>query len=92
MKEYFYPQVDKTKLFDEGYIDKKSGHSRGSAIDLTLFDMKTEKEVDMGGTFDFFGELSHPDYTATLTAEQLANRNILRDAMLAHGFKPITTE
>ena len=59
MKPYFYPKVDKTKLFDEGYIDAKSGHSRGSTIDLTLFDMKTGKEVDMGGTFDYFGELSH---------------------------------
>lgn len=92
MKSYFYPLVDKTVLFDEGYIDKKSGHSRGSTVDLTLFDMNTEKEVDMGGTFDYFGESSHPDYKGNLTSQQIANRNILRDAMLSHGFKPITTE
>ena len=67
MKQNFYPQVDKTRLFAEGYIDAKSGHSRGSTIDLTLFDMKTGKEVDMGGTFDYFGELSHPDYKGKLT-------------------------
>ena len=92
MKSYFYPQVDKSCLFEQGYIDAKSGHSRGSTIDLTLFDMATGKEVDMGGTFDYFGELSHPDYTASLTEQQLVNRSILREAMLRHGFKPLDTE
>lgn len=91
MKEYFYPDLDKDVLFPQGYIAEHSGHSRGSTVDLTLFDMKTEKEVDMGGTFDFFGELSHPDYT-DITEEQYANRMILREAMLAHGFKPIDEE
>ena len=62
MKEYFYPQVDKTRLFADGYIDAKSGHSRGSTLDLTLFDMKTGKELDMGGVFDHFGIESHPDW------------------------------
>ena len=92
MKNYFYPKVDKTRLFDEGYIDAKSGHSRGSTVDLTLFDMKTGKEVDMGGTFDWFGEESHPDYVGKLTRKQLHNRKILRDAMIRHGFKPLETE
>ena len=92
MKPYFYPEVDKSLLFEQGYIDAKSGHSRGSTVDLTLFDISTGKEVDMGGTFDYFGELSHPDYTETLTAEQIANRNILRDAMMRHGFRPLDTE
>ena len=62
MKQYFYPELDKSVLFPQGYIAEHSGHSRGSTLDLTLFDMRTEKEVDMGGTFDYFGELSHPDY------------------------------
>jgi len=62
MKTYFYPDLDKSVLFPQGYIAAKSGHSRGSAVDLTLFDMKTEKEVDMGGTFDWFGRESHPDW------------------------------
>ena len=91
MKKYFYPKVDKTNLFSDGYIDAKSGHSRGSTIDLTLFDMKTGKEVDMGGTFDHFGIESHPDYKK-ITAQQFKNRMILRDAMLKHGFKPLDTE
>ena len=91
MKEYFYPELDKEVLFPQGYIAEHSGHSRGSTVDLTLFDMTTEKEVDMGGTFDYFGELSHPDYTG-ITEEQYANRMILRDAMLSHGFRPLAEE
>lgn len=78
-------------LFPQGYIAEHSGHSRGSTVDLTLFDMTTEKEVDMGGTFDYFGELSHPDYKG-ISDVQYANRMILRDAMLAHGFKPYDEE
>ena len=62
MKPYFYPDLDKSVLFDQEYIMEKSGHTRGSTIDLTLFDMTTEKEVDMGGTFDWFGPESHPDF------------------------------
>lgn len=91
MKEYFYPELEKDVLFPQGYIAEHSGHSRGSTLDLTLFDMKTEKEVDMGGTFDYFGELSHPDYK-DITDEQYKNRMILRDAMTSHGFKPIEEE
>ena len=92
MKEYFYPELEKDVLFPQGYIAEHSGHSRGSTVDLTLFDMKTEKEVDMGGTFDYFGELSHPDYKEGLTEQQYANRMLLRETMLAHGFKPLPEE
>lgn len=91
MKEYFYPELEKDVLFPQGYIAEHSGHSRGSTVDLTLFDMTTEKEVDMGGTFDYFGELSHPDYT-DITEEQYANRMLLREVMLKHGFKPLDEE
>ena len=91
MKRCFYPNLDKSVLFEQDYIMAKSGHTRGSTVDLTLFDMSTEKEVDMGGTFDWFGEESHPDYTG-ITAEQFANRMLLREAMLRHGFKPLESE
>ena len=91
MKPYFYPDVPRDRLFELGYIAKKSGHTRGSTVDLTLFDMATEKEVDMGGTFDWFGLESHPDYQG-ITPEQYHNRMILREAMLRHGFKPIGEE
>jgi len=62
MKQYFYPDLNKNVLFPQEYICEKSGHSRGSTLDLTLFDMTTEKELDMGGTFDWFGPESHPDF------------------------------
>ena len=103
MRRYFYPNIDRSRLFELGYIAKKSGHTRGSTVDLTLFDMNTEKEVDMGGTFDWFGSESHPDcggnpdtgeyrQNDTITAQQFANRMILRRAMLRHGFKPYNSE
>ena len=62
MKSYFYPNLDKCVLIPSGYIAEKSGHSRGSTIDLTLFDIATGQEVDMGTPFDWFGQESHPDW------------------------------
>ena len=91
MKPYFYPDVAKQDLFSEGYIAKKSSHSRGSTVDLTLLDMSTGKEVDMGSQFDWFGIESHPDYRG-ITEEQYNNRMFLRNAMLRNGFVPIDCE
>ena len=91
MKPFFYPDLDKGDLFKRGYIASKSSHSRGSTVDLTLLDMKTGKEVDMGSPFDLFSEVSHPDYRG-ITEEQYVNRMYLRDAMLRNGFEPIFCE
>ena len=91
MKPYFYPDIDKQDAFEMGYIAKQSSHSRGSTIDLTLLDMKTGKEVDMGGPFDLFSEVSHPDYRG-ITDEQYANRMLLRAAMERNGFEPYACE
>ena len=91
MKEVFYPDVDKKDLIPSGYIADKSSHSRGSTLDLTLVDMSTGKELDMGSSFDFFGEISHSDYT-DLSEQQLANRAKLKDAMEAHGFEVLDEE
>lgn len=92
MKPYFYPEVDKSVLFEQGYIDYKSGHSRGSTIDLTLFDTKTCQELDMGSYFDYFGSISHPSFTGNLTEQQLLNRKKLSNIMINNGFKPLDTE
>lgn len=92
MKPIFYPQVDKRDLFTQGFIAKKSGHSRGSTVDLTLVDEHTGRDVDMGGSFDYFGELSHPEYREGLTQVQQDNRMMLREAMMKRGFKPLSTE
>lgn len=91
MKKYFYPELDKSAIIPKGYVLEHSGHSRGSTVDLTLFDMRSAKELDMGGPFDYFGELSHPDYTK-ITETQYNNRMILRSAMTKHGFFPIDVE
>ena len=91
-KAIFYPDVDKRDLFKLGFIAERSGHSRGSTIDLTLFDEQTQKDLDMGGGFDFFGELSWAEYTRTLTDEQIRNRKLLRELMMKHGFRPLAEE
>ena len=91
MKPYFYPELQKQELFSKGYVASKSSHSRGSTVDLTLLDMATGKELDMGSPFDLFSEVSHPD-CRTITEEQYANRMILRNSMLRNGFEPIDCE
>ena len=91
MKQYFYPELEKQELFLKGYIAKQSSHSRGSAVDLTLFDMKTGKELDMGSPFDLFSEASHPDFRG-ITDEQYENRMKLQKVMVRNGFKPIDCE
>jgi D-alanyl-D-alanine dipeptidase len=91
MKPYFYPDLEKQELFAQGYIAKLSSHSRGSTIDLTLLDMKTGKEIDMGSPFDLFSEKSHPDYKE-ITEEQYGNRMLLQSVMVRNGFQPIDCE
>ncbi len=102
MKASFYPMLDKSVLFDQQYIMKKSGHTRGSTVDLTLVDALSGRDLDMGGVFDWFGDESHPDFCGdpqtgeytggALTEAQFRNRMILRHAMLNHGFKPLESE
>ena len=91
MKSVFYPDLDKADLFEKGYISEKSGHSRGSAVDLTLLSEKTGEAVDMGGVFDFLCGISHPDYRG-ITEEQYENRMLLQRIMTQNGFQPIDCE
>ena len=91
MKPYFYPDLPKQELFSRGYIAKQSSHSRGSAVDLTLLDMASGKELDMGSPFDLFSTVSHPDSKA-VTEAQYRNRMLLQHVMVRHGFKPIDCE
>lgn len=91
MKPFFYPQLEKQVLFQRGYIAKESSHSRGSTVDLTLLDMGTGKEVDMGSPFDLFDPISHPD-CREVTDEQYDNRMLLQNLMVRAGFEPIDCE
>ena len=86
----FYPELKKLDLIKGNYIAEKSGHTRGSTVDLTLI-KKDGSFVDMGGTFDLFSEISHPDYKK-LTRKQKNNRKILHDAMIKAGFSGIDSE
>lgn len=86
VKERFYPKFSRSQLFEKGFIAKKSSHSRGSAVDLTLVDLKTGVEMDMGAEFDYFDEISYTNAKA-ITENQRANRQFLKTLMENHGFK-----
>ncbi len=90
-KPFFYPDLEKQELFKRGYIAAQSSHSRGSTVDLTLLDMSTGMELDMGSPFDYFSEISHPD-NKDITEQQYENRMILRNLMMQNGFLPIDCE
>jgi zinc D-Ala-D-Ala dipeptidase len=89
-KVEFYPNVDKRTLFRDGYIASRSGHSRGSTVDLTLARAQGA-ELDMGTSFDFFSPRS---WTAdsSVTPEQHGNRMLLAAAMQRHGFRGYAKE
>ena len=91
MKEHFFPCLDKSDIVSGGYISPRSSHARGAAVDLTLIGLADGKELDMGCPFDYFGELSHPEFTG-VTKEQWENRHILQKLMTDNGFRPISTE
>ncbi|HZW63184.1 MAG TPA: M15 family metallopeptidase [Flavobacteriaceae bacterium] len=91
MKSEFYPDVSKEQLFAEEYIATRSGHSRGSTVDLTIIDGSTNEPLDMGSPYDFFGEQSWVDYEH-ISAEQKANRQLLQTVMLNHGFYSYSKE
>ncbi|MDO9106210.1 MAG: M15 family metallopeptidase [Methylovulum sp.] len=90
MKSKHYPNIDKSKLFKEGYISSHSGHSRGSTVDLTLVSLSGE-DIDMGGIFDFFGPESWPT-APTPSPSQRAHRMLLQTVMEKHGFAPYSQE
>ncbi len=91
MKDEYYPTVEKKNLFKEGYIAEKSGHSRGSTVDLTIVDLDSSVELDMGSSFDFFGKRSWVRYQ-NITPQQRANRMLLNAVMLRYGFKSYSQE
>lgn len=85
-KQQFYPEVDKRNLFKSGYIASRSGHSRGSTLDLTIANGETGEPLDMGSPFDFFGEESWVAEDE-LTEKQRENRQLLQTVMIKHNFR-----
>ena len=92
MKQRYYPEVEKTELFSQGYIAARSGHSRGSTVDLTLVSLSPPfQQLDMGTVFDFFSPKSWLGATG-LTATQEQNRALLQRTMKKYGFTPYSKE
>jgi len=91
MKQSYYPTIRKSDLFKLGFIASKSGHTRGSSVDLSIVEIKTNKEIDMGSSYDFFGATSH-SFHKKLSSRQEKNRMLLRNIMIKNGFKPYDKE
>jgi zinc D-Ala-D-Ala dipeptidase len=91
MKSKYYPSIDKENLFRDGYIAAKSGHSRGSTLDLTIIDLQSNQELDMGTDFDFFDPLSHT-VNSRIGKSQQDNRIALKSVMERNGFKNLEQE
>jgi D-alanyl-D-alanine dipeptidase len=90
-KSYFYPNILKSNLFDLGYIATNSSHSRGSTVDITLVEISSGKEIDMGSAYDFFGLESSHDYE-NISITQKNNRKLLFDVMTKNGFSSYPKE
>ncbi len=85
-KAQFYPNIDRAEMIAHGYVARRSGHSRGSAVDLTLFRLETGELVSMGGRHDFMDERSHHGATGVLGIEA-RNRECLCSIMEDSGFR-----
>lgn len=90
-KSIYYPKIKKSELFPLGYIAERSGHSRGSTVDLTIVDNTTFKELDMGTPYDFFGPESATNFIE-ITDKQRSNRLLLLETMTRNGFKNYSKE
>lgn len=90
-KQRYYPEIRKDRVFELGYVARRSGHTRGSTIDLTIVDLETKEELDMGSPWDFFGAISHHD-SPLVDSGHTASRNKLRNVMHKHGFKEYANE
>ena len=95
MKAAYYPTVEKSKLFELGYIAERSGHSRGSTVDLTLISLADGRPLgqplDMGSPYDFFDSVSWPA-SEQVSASARSHRLLLRSILVAQGFRPYDQE
>ena len=90
-KNVYYPNINKSELFDLGYIAYKSGHSKGSTVDVSLIDLSNNTQIDMGTIYDFFGQESSTLYS-NISEKQQYNRSLLNDIMSNNGFKNYSKE
>ncbi|MDN4639918.1 D-Ala-D-Ala dipeptidase VanX [Agreia sp. PsM10] len=80
-----YPRIDRPEMFEQGYVATQSGHSRGSTVDLTLYDLATLELAPMGTDHDVMDTLSHHGAEG-IADEETAHRSLLRSVMEDVGF------
>jgi D-alanyl-D-alanine dipeptidase len=90
-KARFYPRIERADMFARGYVAHRSGHSRGSAVDLTLYRLDSGELLRMGGGHDLMDAVSHHG-AAGVAADESANRELLASVMAAGGFRPYACE
>ena len=84
-KPRHYPNIDRHEMFERGYVAARSGHTRGSTVDLTLYYLATGELALMGGDFDLMDPVSHHGATGIAPVE-VGNRQSLCSIMRASGF------
>ncbi|HEY2879099.1 D-Ala-D-Ala dipeptidase VanX [Nocardioides sp.] len=90
-KQRHYPNIDRAAMFEQGYVATRSGHSRGSTIDLTLYHLATGELAQMGGDHDLMDTISHHGARG-ITEVEARNRAHLRSVMEACGFSAYDSE
>jgi len=88
----YYPNINKKDLFSQGYISTKSGHSRGSTVDLTIVSLKTKQILNMGSPYDLFDEISSTEHTSSISKNQHSLRLLLKRRMEKHGWQSYAQE
>jgi zinc D-Ala-D-Ala dipeptidase len=90
-KQRHYPRINRAEMFDKGYVARRSGHSRGSTVDMTIYDLATGELLPMGGDHDVMDEISHHG-AENVTEAETRNREHLRSLMEAGGFEAYAYE
>jgi D-alanyl-D-alanine dipeptidase len=84
-KARYFPNIDRREILEHGYVAVKSGHTRGSAVDLTLYDLATGELAPMGGSHDLMDPISHHGAQG-ITPAEAKNRQCLSSLMRHCGF------
>jgi D-alanyl-D-alanine dipeptidase len=90
-KARHYPNIERAEMFERGYVATKSGHSRGSTVDLTLYELATGDLAPMGGHHDLMDEVSHHGASG-ITEAEAHNRRHLCSIMATAGFRSYDCE
>jgi len=91
LKQRHYPRIERAEMFEQGYVAAKSGHSRGSTVDLTMYQLDTGELAPMGGDHDVMDVISHHG-AAGITETETKNRQHLCSIMTESGFSPYDCE